>query len=285
MSREPNDFIRSLQELITNSATDQIRASRQFNDLVQSIARGDVDDREANERVNEFLMQATSRYINDLSHITISFFQALRTVNRHYSDHFFDHVMGNNGAPDNGTLRRIDMPLQGAVGDDIERSFVIENRQDEAYDVSFAVSDFTDSKTGAVFRPPLQLQPARFTLRPGDEQVVTLQLPLLDEFFQAGRQYQSTILVRGYDNLMLLLHVDVLDATSVVREPDDLTAVKGIGGKYAAALNKAGVTTYAQLAQIDDETLADVLGNAAVAQSQRYKWHQQARALMKNTKA
>ena len=33
MAEQPNDFVRAIQELITNSATDQIRASRQFNEL------------------------------------------------------------------------------------------------------------------------------------------------------------------------------------------------------------------------------------------------------------
>ncbi len=45
-------------------------------------------------------------------------------------------------------------------------------------------------------------------------------------------------------------------------EPDDLTAIKGIGPKYARALNEIGITTFAQLAQEDPESLAAKLGVA-----------------------
>jgi hypothetical protein len=293
MAEQPNDFVRSIQELITNSATDQIRASRQFNELVQSIARGELSDREANERIRQFLTEATSRYLTDLSRLTISFLQGLRTVNRHYSDHFFDHVAGevfDQRPADDGTLRRVEMALSAPAGEDVQRSFVIENRQDRPCEVSFAVSEFTESATGYTFRAPLQLQPARFTLRPGDEQVVTLSLPLLPELFVTGQQYQGTVLVRGYDNLMLVLTIDVQSAGAEYPaessrssghvngyRPDDLTQLKGVGPNYQRALAAVGIARFADLAGLDDAELRARLDNATFQQARRYDWRGQAR--------
>jgi hypothetical protein len=292
MAEQPNDFVRSLQELITNSASDQIRASRQFNELVQSIARGEVDNREANERIRQFLTNTTSQYINDLSRLTVTFFQALRAVNRHYSDHFFDQVMGESfeDSDDDGTLRRVDMPVSAVVGADVQRSFVIENRQDKACEVSFAVSEFSEVGGAASFRAPLQLQPARFTLRPGEEQVVILTLPLLPELFASGRQYEATVLVRGHDNLMLALSVDVQPHADVHQAErvngvvyangyaaDDMTRLKGIGPNYQQQLAQAGIRSYADLARADEAYLQSRLGHAALRQAHRYNWQGQAR--------
>ena len=315
MAEQPNDFVRSLQELITNSATDQIRASRQFNELVQSIARGELNEREANERVRQVLTNTTSRYVSDLSRLTISFLQALRSVNRHYSDHFFDQVRGdfpqNEAAED--TLRRVELPVRAVLGDDIQRSFVIENRQDKACEVSFAVSEFAEVGGMTSFRAPLQLQPARFTLRPGEEQTVTLHLPLLPEFFSAGRQYEGTVLVRGQDNLMLVLAIDVEHAAAKQDQsapihaaysngagisnggyangsahanghsandglvPDDMTRLKGIGPNYQQKLAHAGILRFADLAQVDEAYLRANLDQPMFRRAKRYDWQEQAR--------
>jgi len=295
MPDQPNDFMRSIQELITNSASDQIRSSRQFNDLVQSIARGELNDREVNERVRQFLTEASSRYVNDISQLAISFFSALRTVNRHYNDHFYNHVTGsssNGHTPENenGTLQRVDMTLTAAVGSDIQQPFVIENRQDQPREVSFAVSEFTEAGGSSSFRAPLQLQPSRFTLRPHDEQVVTMILPLLPEFFAPGKQYVGTVLVRGHENLMLSLLIDVKPTAQTAARtpdisirtqpttpgPDKLTRIKGVGPTYAEALVRAGIASYVDLAQADDAYLQAKLGTAALKQARRYDWRRQA---------
>jgi hypothetical protein len=45
---------------------------------------------------------------------------------------------------------------------------------------------------------------------------------------------------------------------------DDLTAIKGVGPRYAAALNAAGITTFAQVAAMEAEALRTVLVQAAL---------------------
>ena len=46
-------------------------------------------------------------------------------------------------------------------------------------------------------------------------------------------------------------------------EPDDLTAVKGIGPVYANKLHATGVTTFRALAEANPQVLAEELGVAA----------------------
>lgn len=47
----------------------------------------------------------------------------------------------------------------------------------------------------------------------------------------------------------------VVQMPIVVEEPDDLERIEGIGPQMAAALHQAGIMTYAQLADADEETL------------------------------
>ena len=68
--------------------------------------------------------------------------------------------------------------------------------------------------------------------------------------------------------------------TPVARiEPDDLTQVKGIGPKYAAQLNAAGITTYAGLSHTPAERLREIVDAPAWRQVDYPAWIVAARAL------
>lgn len=49
--------------------------------------------------------------------------------------------------------------------------------------------------------------------------------------------------------------IDEAEADAASGEPDDLTVIEGIGPKMSAALQAAGITTYAQLAASSEDTL------------------------------
>ena len=68
--------------------------------------------------------------------------------------------------------------------------------------------------------------------------------------------------------------------TPVARiEADDLTQVKGIGPKYAASLNAAGITTYAALAHTRPDRLKEIVDAPAWRQVDYTAWIADARAL------
>lgn len=45
-------------------------------------------------------------------------------------------------------------------------------------------------------------------------------------------------------------------------EPDDLTAIKGVGPVLAARLSEAGITRFTELAGTDPERVAEILGTS-----------------------
>ncbi len=70
------------------------------------------------------------------------------------------------------------------------------------------------------------------------------------------------------------------------KRKDDLTQIKGIGPKIAAALQAAGITTFARLAQADPSTLRTALAAAGLRPAPRLEtWPQQAAAKLAEGKS
>ncbi|RLQ89599.1 50S ribosomal protein L21 [Notoacmeibacter ruber] len=60
---------------------------------------------------------------------------------------------------------------------------------------------------------------------------------------------------------------------------DDLKTIKGIGPKAAEQLNDAGITTYAQLAELTDEKIEELDANMPFSAAQLKDWREQAQGL------
>lgn len=215
MSNDSQDLGQWLQELMTRSVAEQVRATQRYTDLMQRLSRGELNEQTVREEYMHFAREETTRYARNLASLSLSYYNALLEISRNYNDRFFEQVLGGglNGKVDDkahtSPPERIELELCASAGKDAASSFVIENRRTEAIDVSFIVSEFTDEQKTVSFRPPLQLQPPRFTIGPHEERVVSVRLPLLTELFSPGQLYTATVIVGGYDNLELLLKVRV----------------------------------------------------------------------------
>lgn len=312
MNDQTDDIRQFIQELLSRSATDNMRNLQRFGDMIRRMSRGDVDQETIREEFLDFARDESERYVRDLTRVGLNFYNTLLELNRHYNDRFFSQVFEEDhrfrDIPDAGPARprTVQMELHGPIGEEAVRSFVIENKQNEPVSVSFLVSEFTDQANTISFRPPLQLYPARFTLRPGEEHIVNLQVPLLKEFFVPGQRYSATVVVSGYDDLVLDLSVwadspkpakDKAGTDIPIREveeapkrekvasaripPDDLKTIQGIGPTYEKKLKQAGINTFHDLANADEETITAAIGPAAAERARREKWVAQARQAAK----
>ena len=314
MSKPPNDIRQWIQELISRSATDQLHDLQRFEDLLRRSLHGEIDQAKLRDEYLRFAQQESMRYINDLTRVGLSFYNTLVELNRHYNDRFYERVLqdtsvGSVPEAEKSGPRVVSMELHGPVGGEAVHSFMIENQRTEPMTVSFLVSEFSDEKGTTTFRPSLQLSPARFNLRPGEERRVNLRIPLLPEFFIADQVYTATIVVSGFEGLQLRLRAwadavresttqavlgqstrpgpvfmpveEAAEAASV----DDLTRIKGIGFTYQRKLHDGGVRTFARLAECDDATLERLLGRNAAPRAQSGKWQAQARLAAEGAQA
>lgn len=87
------------------------------------------------------------------------------------------------------------------------------------------------------------------------------------------------------------LPLDTLEAETATAEPsgatgDDLTRIRDIGPRFAQALRDAGINSFAQLAQMTPESLAERLAPFVTVRPQRIRsndWIGQARQLVNSS--
>jgi len=69
--------------------------------------------------------------------------------------------------------------------------------------------------------------------------------------------------------------------TAPVGEPDDITAIKGIGKVAAGQLNAQGISTFAQIAALTDADIERIDASMPFSSEQIRDWREQAEALAK----
>jgi hypothetical protein len=217
MTDEQFDLARWIQDVTARSLADQRRAAERYNDLLQRMQHGELDEQQVRDEFLRFARDESAQYARDLAQLSLNFYTALLDLGRAYNDRFFDQVLhgrareaqAGNGRPAASGPRQVTLDLRGAAGQEATAGFVIENRREAPADITFMVADFVDAAGGSPFRPPLQIQPAWLNLGPHAEAGVTLRLPLPPELFVPGHNYHTKVVVHGYDDLELLLNVNV----------------------------------------------------------------------------
>lgn len=214
MAKNLQELGQKFQDLASRSLQEQVRVAQRYNELVQKFGRGDLLQKPVQDEYRRFVGEETTQYMSNLASLHLNYYEGLMELGRTYQEKFFKQVAGAGGAAAAtqgvsaaASPKRVEIELRGTVGQDAVRSFVLESKHSEASDISFLVSDFVGPEGTAPFRADLEFQPARFTLRPGEERVITLRLPLSSPQFVSGLRYTATAVVRGYDDLELGINV------------------------------------------------------------------------------
>jgi len=214
MNNNAQDFGRLAQDFVTRSIAEQVRAAQRAYDLAVRVGRRELSPQAMYDEYVRFASQETSRYAGDLAMLGLSYFNSWLALNQSYSNRYFD-AFGARAEPaapevvarEAANQRRVEMELHAPAGQEAVNSFVLENKRGGTADISFAISDFTSPAGTAPVRLPLEIQPDRFSLAPGQECTVRLSLPLSAGLLVIGQRYRGTLYLHGYDNLELGLTV------------------------------------------------------------------------------
>jgi hypothetical protein len=178
----------------------RVNAVQRYGDILANYGSGELSGRSAAEALVRLAAEEAVRYSEDAIELGSDYIRVL---------------LGAAGAPGRvsaaagrgTTPRRIDIELRGPVGGQASRAFVLENKQDVVAEISFLVSDFSGPVGSAPFRAAVEFTPARLTLRPHEEKIVEVKLPLDPALFAPGLRYDAQTLVQGYNGLELSLDV------------------------------------------------------------------------------
>lgn len=235
MPDDGRDLGRWIQELSARLISEQLRSLERYAELLQRVVRGDLNEKTVRQEYVRFARENVAGYVRSLASLSVSYQNSLLDLGRAYEERFLDQILNHEGHAGDGPAgraRRVEIPLSAPIGEEASAAFVIENERSEPAEISFIVSEFTGPDGAAPFRPPLRLEPPRFSLGPREEQKVMLRLPLLADLFLPGQPYSAVVAVRGYGELELAL--TVLAQQPAARADSPPKRARARGGAAAA---------------------------------------------------
>jgi hypothetical protein len=239
METEPPQDLRRLVHSTANRMLEEsLRNLRQHNEVRRLIARGDLTDLELNAAYHDYERQAGAFYRQAVADLTVRYHASLAELGVDYSRRFYDEILtkyadGVEGRPsgagpswsfstsaggpdataspratsvDGQRPKRVALELHAPSGAVASGAFTLENRRDETAEVSFEVSRWTASD-GSLVEVPVVLSPPELQIAPRASADVTIAVRLVPEVFALDQLYTTSIVVKGYDGLELVLTV------------------------------------------------------------------------------
>ncbi len=204
MNSTQQDLGKWIQDLAIRSGTEWLGGVQRNSAFWQLVASGELNQQQLNEESIRYIRDETDRFIRSLTVMSWDYYNALIELGHTYNPPFFEQAVAREPTTRPSASAAADLPqtrleLQGLVGQDALSSFVMKNEQAEPDEVSFTVSEFAAPNGLASFRPPLSIQPPRFTLTRNEQRRVTLKLPLLKDLFVPDQHYTAIIRVQCHN--------------------------------------------------------------------------------------
>ena len=208
MTVRSHEIATRIQDLPVRFGAEAMRSLQRYNEFLQRLAGGELDDAAARDAYIRFMRDETERYVRGVADISVGYYDALLDLAATYSPPFFEQAarrqQSQGPAP---SAARGAIELRGLPGSTVAASFRVDNTGNATEEVAFSVSEFSGTHGTAPFRPPLRLHPPRFVLGPLESQLVSVRLPLIEGLFQPNRRYSATLTVLKRETFDLTIDV------------------------------------------------------------------------------
>jgi hypothetical protein len=207
MTAHPQDIGKRIQDLTVRVGAEFMRSLQRYNELLQRVAGGELDDTAVRDAYVRFMRDESERYLRGVADVSAGYYDALLELGSIYNPPFFEQAL-NRRRPSEPSLQREGViELRGSIGDDASGAFRVINTSHDTEEIAFTVSEFSGPPGTAPFRPPLRLQPPRFVLARSESQLVSVRLPLIDGLFIPGQRYMASLTVRKREAYDLAIDV------------------------------------------------------------------------------
>jgi hypothetical protein len=140
--------------------------------------------------------QQASRYAREWVNLGLSTVQSLMDLNRRYSQELYDAVVkGASKASGTAVAAATEIQLSGKPGEEVTRSFTVENSYLHPLVVSILVGEFIEEGSCQPLGAP-RVEPVCFELLPGEKRVVRCAVSIDATRFRPGRCYEATLMVK-----------------------------------------------------------------------------------------
>jgi hypothetical protein len=199
-------------DLVTRSVDLGAGMLRLYGETVRDVAAGKVSYTNYAERVAAIARDEGGAYARSLTQAYLDYWGRVLDVSSDFRQRVAAGGAPSSRAAANGSAtrgERAELTFTGRAGEQAVRAFVVENKQPQAVDVSFEVSEFVAAGDAARLRPDLSIEPDAFHLEPGTEQVVTCLLTL-DSGFAPHRPHDALLRVMGFPGMEVAMRATVI---------------------------------------------------------------------------
>ena len=132
-----------IRDITVRFGSEAMRSLQRYNELLQSLAAGELDQSEALEAYAQFVRDETGRYFRNVADASTGYYDALRELGSIYNPPFFENALSQwrprhqaSPPPRSGVIE-----LSGSPGDEAVSAFRVENKSNNAEEITFAVSE------------------------------------------------------------------------------------------------------------------------------------------------
>ena len=187
MTGHSQEIGRRIQDLTVRFGAEAMRSLQRYNEFLQRLASGDLDETAARDAYIRLVRDETERYVRGVADVSVGYYDALLDLAAIYNPPFFEQAVSRRRPPPSPSPPKGVIELRGVSGDHAVATFTVDNTGTDTEEVTFGVSEFSGPPGTLPFRPPLRLHPPRFVLGPLESQVVSMRLALLSGLFLPNR--------------------------------------------------------------------------------------------------
>jgi hypothetical protein len=96
MSDEAQEIGKWIQELVTRAVREQVQTTQRYGELLQRVARGEIDPKTLRTQSVRFAREETTRFARSLATLNISYFNTLLELSRTHNERFIEQVLGGD---------------------------------------------------------------------------------------------------------------------------------------------------------------------------------------------
>jgi hypothetical protein len=207
MTGAPQEIAKRIQDLTVRFGAEVIRSLQRYNELVQRVASGELDESEVGETYVRFMRDESERYLHGVADVSAGYYDALLELASIYNPPFFEQAFNRRRQRPEPPPTQGVIELRGFSGEEASSTFRVANTNHDSEGIAFEVSEFSGPPGTMPFRPPLRLQPPRFVLNGLESQVVSVRLPLVAGLFIPDQRYTATLTVRKREPVDLAIVV------------------------------------------------------------------------------
>jgi hypothetical protein len=215
------------QALSTYAGEQSARAVARHQMLVERVSAGQIPAARVQEHGRRYLETHAPAFLGEVMDLGLAFVGRLQQSSSSFTEGLYDRVLGPDDARPAEPEPPVCVDLRAPEGSVASAVIVVENSRAEAAEVVCRTSEFAARAFGRRVRAALVVEPARFTLAPGEQREVHLQLTLDPSLFAPGADYVASLQIAGAGDreliVQLLAHAEALPSEASSPELSDAT--------------------------------------------------------------